>query len=82
MTRCILFGLAFAVTMPSVGFAQGTAAATANALLTTDGYPNLQGIWDYRTMTPLERPAELAGQQFFTDEEASAYRQEGLARRN
>jgi hypothetical protein len=82
MTRCILFGLAFAVTMPSVGFAQGTAAATANALLTTDGHPNLQGIWDYRTMTPLERPAELAGQQFFTDEEASAYRQEGLARRN
>ena len=82
MTRCILFGLALAVTMPSAGFAQGTAAATGNELLTTDGHPNLQGIWDYRTMTPLERPAELAGQQFFTDEEASAYRQEGLARRN
>ena len=25
------------------------------------GDPDLQGIWDFRTITPMERPAELVG---------------------
>ena len=37
------------------------------------GAPDLQGVWDYRTMTPLQRPREFAGQALFTDEEAAAY---------
>ena len=37
------------------------------------GAPDLQGVWDYRTMTPLERPREFAGKAVFTDEEAAAY---------
>jgi hypothetical protein len=36
------------------------------------GEPDLQGIWDYRTITPLERPSELAGKEVFTEEEAAA----------
>jgi hypothetical protein len=42
---------------------------------TPDGQPDLQGIWDYRTLTPLERPREFAGKEFFTDEEAAEYEQ-------
>jgi hypothetical protein len=26
----------------------------------SDGRPDLQGVWNYATMTPLERPKELA----------------------
>lgn len=37
------------------------------------GHPDLQGVWDYRTITPLERPAELAETAVFTAEEASTY---------
>ena len=37
------------------------------------GHPDLQGVWDYRTITPLERPAELAETAVFTAEEAAAY---------
>ena len=37
------------------------------------GAPDLQGVWDYRTMTPLQRPREFAGQAVFTDEEAAAF---------
>ncbi len=47
--------------------------ATWTAPRTPDGHPDLQGIWDYRTITPLERPRELAGKEFLTDEEAAAY---------
>lgn len=43
------------------------------------GVPDLQGVWDYRTMTPLQRPREFAGKTFLTDEEAAAYRVRTLA---
>jgi hypothetical protein len=39
---------------------------------TPDGQPDIQGIWSNATMTPLERPAELAGKAFLTQEEAVA----------
>src|SRR5262245_37694523 len=41
--------------------------------LTPDGQPDLQGFWTNDTYTPLERPAELAGKEFFTREEAIAF---------
>jgi hypothetical protein len=40
---------------------------------TPDGQPDLQGYWTNDTYTPLERPAELAGKEFFTQEEAIAF---------
>jgi hypothetical protein len=36
---------------------------------TSWGDPDLQGVWDYRTITPLERRPELGDREFFTDEE-------------
>jgi hypothetical protein len=39
---------------------------------TSWGDPDLQGVWDYRTITPLERPRDLANREFLTDEEAAA----------
>ena len=30
------------------------------------------GVWDFRSLTPLERPAELAGKETLTDEEAAS----------
>jgi hypothetical protein len=35
------------------------------------GDPDLQGVWDYRTITPLERPQTMAGRQFLTEEEVT-----------
>jgi hypothetical protein len=40
---------------------------------TPDGQPDLQGYWTNASFTPLERPAEFAGKEFFTPEEAAAY---------
>ena len=47
---------------------------------TFDGHPDLQGIWDYRSATPLERPARFAGREFMTPDEVIAYEQEALER--
>ena len=35
--------------------------------------PNLEGIWSYATMTPLERPRDLAAKSMLTPEEAADY---------
>src|ERR1700687_3405960 len=43
---------------------------------TPDGQPDLQGIWSNATITPFERPKELAGKEFFTEQEAAAYEKE------
>jgi hypothetical protein len=38
-----------------------------------DGHPDLSGVWDYRTITPMQRPVELGTKEFFTEEEAATY---------
>ena len=47
---------------------------------TPDGHVDLQGIWDFRSATALERPARFAGREFMTPDEVVAYEQEALER--
>jgi hypothetical protein len=49
---------------------------------TPDGQPDLQGIWSYATLTPLERPRELAGKEFFTEKEVADYEKSLLDKNN
>ena len=37
------------------------------------GDPDLQGLWNYATMTPLERPRDLGNKEVFSAEDAAAY---------
>lgn len=46
------------------------------------GAPDLGGIWDFRTMTPLERPEGLGDTHVWSEEEAADYRQRMLERRS
>ena len=52
--------------------AQTATADGATSPRTAWGDPDLQGIWNNNTITPLERPAELADQEFLSAEEAAA----------
>jgi hypothetical protein len=50
------------------------------AARTADGVPDLEGVWDFRTATPLERPAEFAGREFLTDQDVAAVEQRAAER--
>ena len=53
--------------------------AAEEAPRTAWGAPDLNGVWDFRTLTPFERPEELGDQAFFTEEEAARYEADRLA---
>ena len=76
MTRCQRHALAFLVMLAAVAAAVPAAAQTAEAPRTAWGAPDLQGVWDFRSLTPMERPADLADQETFTEEEAASFSEE------
>jgi hypothetical protein len=49
---------------------------------TADGHPDLQGVWNFSTITPLERPAEFADKPFLTDDEAKELERRTMERSN
>ena len=49
-----------------------TAAAGGSAPRTPWGDPDLQGLWNHGTITPLERPDEYAGRERLSEEEVAA----------
>ncbi len=74
--RLVVSLIVIAGLVPVLAFSQ------AKAPRTPDGHPDLQGVWSFATITPLERPAELAGKEFFTPQEAVDYERELLKRNN
>jgi len=49
---------------------------------TVDGQPDISGIWTNQTITPLERPPELAGKATFTPQEAVEWEKKQVATNN
>lgn len=58
------------------------AGQTGSQPRTPDGRPDLQGVWDFRTVTPLERPEDLSDRAFLTEEEAAEIETGATDRRN
>jgi hypothetical protein len=82
---CLLVALTLSASSASaqtVSRASSTAATAAKwtAPRTPDGQPDLQGIWDYRTATPLERPKELGDRAFLTDDEIADFERRAAER--
>ena len=67
LLHCLSFLLALAAPL-----AAQTAAKRAMPR-TPDGHPDFEGIWTNATLTPLERPAALAGKLNVSDAEAAVY---------
>jgi hypothetical protein len=55
-------------------------AAQTKVPRTPWGKPDLTGTWDFRTITPLERPSSLGEKEFLSEEEAAELEQATIAR--
>ena len=73
----VLVAIAVLALAPLTAAAQ---SAESEAPRTPWGAPDLQGVWDFRSLTPLERPEELGEKAFLTAEEAAALEQEAVQR--
>src|SRR5688500_20277378 len=79
MTRARRSGVAIALALGALvpahaGDAQQSPARTSRAAgwavpRTADGRPDLQGVWENNSATPLERPRQLADKPRLSDEE-------------
>ena len=83
-TGCLTL-IVVALVVPAIG-QSGTAGSKAQAVKswkmprTAWGHPDLQGIWNNGTPTPLERPNDLADREYLTDEEWAARAKEVATR--
>jgi len=69
MTRHFL--LLFLV-LPAVGMSATGPEAKYKAPRNGDGQPDLQGVWNFSSDVPLERPASVGDKKLFTPEELEA----------
>src|SRR5262245_62626382 len=76
-------GLAAVVSMVALTVAPVSGQAKSAAPRDQNGRPDLQGIWSYATVTPLERPDALAGKATFsTDDELAEFEKTTVQNRN
>jgi len=78
MTSHCLFAIVAAASLlaitPVAGQSPAAPEAKASSIpRTPDGRPDLQGIWDFRTITPMQRPTDLAGKDVLTDQEVAEF---------
>jgi hypothetical protein len=84
ITRAIRFcGIlaAFAVFMPAVSLRAQTVAGPSESWSvprTSGGHPDLEGVWNFATLTPLERPERFAGRAYMAEAEAASFEKDLL----
>ncbi len=71
---------AMVVLVALVALVAGPALAQDSAPRTAWGEPDLQGVWDFRTITPMQRPERYGDKEFLTAEEAAALDQAAVDR--
>ena len=82
-SAALLFGVTVSALVPVASVtAQSPSTKPATSVpRTPDGKPDLQGFWDFRTLTPLERPNSVGEKSVLTEEEARALQAQNAERR-
>jgi len=86
MRRQLLGGTALGVAVLCLTFAAAQTPPPAGKAGTVpraaDGHPDLQGVWNFSSLTPLERPAQFAGKPTMSLAEAAQFEKSVTDRNN
>jgi len=81
--RTVVSALAAGVLMSVIVGAQSKPASSGGPVPRTPwGTPDLQGVWDFRSLTPMERPKELGDKAEFSATEATKFEEEATRRQS
>ncbi len=80
MRRRIHISMSVVAVVVAVASLSAVPVAAQSVPQTAWGQPDLQGIWDFRTITPLQRPEDLGDKEFLSEEEAANAEQEVVDR--
>jgi len=70
------------IVLALLSFVPLAAAQGQKVARTPDGHPDLQGIWTYSTLTPIERPREFKDKPFLSEQEAAELEKRTVQGRN
>jgi len=79
IARVLVILLALGSLAPVSVTAQPSSSTATSVPRTPDGRPDIQGVWNFGSVTPLQRPASLAGKEFLTAEDVSALEAQAAA---
>jgi len=80
---CVAAGVTAACAVFAVSVAPIAGQSKSPVQRDPNGHPDLQGIWSYATVTPLERPDALAGKATFaSDDELAEFEKTTVQNRN
>src|SRR6185436_4241801 len=80
---CVAAGVTAACAVFAVSVAPVAGQSKSPVQRDPNGHPDLQGIWSYATVTPLERPDALAGKATFaSDDELAEFEKTTVQNRN
>ena len=80
MNRRIITSLSVVALGAAIVLGAVPAAAQSDPPQTPWGKPDLMGVWDFRSITPMQRPEDLVDQEFLTEEEVANREQEAVDR--
>jgi hypothetical protein len=66
----------------SIVLVAAAAQVAASQRMSRTAAPDLEGVWNFATLTPLERPAQLGDREFLTDAEAASFIRDTRERNN
>ena len=70
--RAVRLGCLLLLVAPITASAQSD-SGSSEVPRTPWGAPDLQGVWDFRSLTPIERPDDLGDKEILTSEEAAQF---------
>jgi hypothetical protein len=79
LVLCAVTAGVLAMAAPAIAQKPTGSAVKSSVPRAPDGRPDLQGVWDFRTVTPLERPDAFATQAQLTAEQAATLEAQAAA---